>query len=378
MSTPADHQPSKKAAKTPAVPRPSASVLLISPTNQILLLHRVKKASSFASAHVFPGGALSKTHDGAIPDVNDPGRHQDGPAYRMAAVRETFEECGILLAKSKKTGKLFTEISDEEREKGRRDVHSGTVKFGDLLEKWGAVPDTEALIPFTRWVTPGNVPKRFSTQMYLYFLPLGSVSPTKHAAPASTPPGSGLEEEDEIVIPNPTHDGGIEHTAARFLPPNKWIDLARQNRIILFPPQFFLTLLLSPYLAATVTSPSSPTPSISELQLEREKCLDFLRKPRMYDGKPEVSFAEACISPIVLGKGQYGEKGQDGVGGVDKDTAVLVLDRPGKEVEEQEGGKGRRGLREWVVTTRFKGEGPRDVDVRRREDVLGKKTQEKL
>ncbi|CAN9202951.1 unnamed protein product [Alternaria alternata] len=378
MSTPADHQPSKKAAKTPAVPRPSASVLLISPTNQILLLHRVKKASSFASAHVFPGGALSKTHDGTIPDVNDPGRHQDGPAYRMAAVRETFEECGILLAKSKKTGKLFTEISDEEREKGRRDVHSGTVKFGDLLEKWGAVPDTEALIPFMRWVTPSNVPKRFSTQMYIYFLPLGSVSPTKHAAPASTPPGSGLEEEDEIVIPNPTHDGGIEHTAARFLPPNKWIDLARQNRIILFPPQFFLTLLLSPYLAATVTSPSSPTPSISELQLEREKCLDFLRKPRMYEGKPEVSFAEACISPIVLGKGQYGEKGQDGVGGVDKDTAVLVLDRPGKEVEEQEGGKGRRGLREWVVTTRFKGEGPRDVDVRRREDVLGKKTQEKL
>ncbi|KAH8626910.1 hypothetical protein IG631_18928 [Alternaria alternata] len=214
--------------------------------------------------------------------------------------------------------------------------------------------------------------------MYIYFLPLGSVSPTKHAAPASAPPGSGLEEEDEIVIPNPTHDGGIEHTAARFLPPNKWIDLARQNRIILFPPQFFLTLLLSPYLAATVTSPSSPTPSISELQLEREKCLDFLRKPRMYEGKPEVSFAEACISPIVLGKGQYGEKGQDGVGGVDKDTAVLVLDRPGKEVEEQEGGKGRRGLREWVVTTRFKGEGPRDVDVRRREDVLGKKTQEKL
>ncbi|CAN9418044.1 unnamed protein product [Alternaria alternata] len=346
MSTPADHQPSKKAAKTPAVPRPSASVLLISPTNQILLLHRVKKASSFASAHVFPGGALSKTHDGAIPDVNDPGRHQDGPAYRMAA----------------KTGKLFTEISDEEREKGRRDVHSGTVKFGDLLERWGAVPDTEALIPFTRWVTPGNVPKRFSTQMYIYFLPLGSISPTKHAAPASTPPGSGLEEEDEIVIPNPTHDGGIE-THGRTFPATE---------------QFFLTLLLSPYLAATVTSPSSPTPSISELQLEREKCLDFLRKPRMYEGKPEVSFAEACISPIVLGKGQYGEKGQDGVGGVDKDTAVLVLDRPGKEVEEQEGGKGRRGLREWVVTTRFKGEGPRDVDVRRREDVLGKKTQEKL
>lgn len=375
MSTPADHKPAKKQPKIPAVPRPSASVLLISPTNQILLLHRVSKASSFASAHVFPGGALSKTHDGSIPDVDDLARHQDGPAYRLAAVRETFEESGILLAKSKKTGKLFTEISDAEREEGRRAVHAGTNKFLELLEKWGAVPDTEALIPFTRWVTPPNVPKRFSTQMYLYFLPLGSVSPTKNAAPKGTPPASGIEEEDELMIPNPTHDGGIEHTAARFLPPNKWIDLARQNRIILFPPQFFLTLLLSPYLAASVTSPSSPTPSVSDLQLEREKLLDFLHKPRTYAGQPEVSFAEACISPIVLGKGDYGESGQDGVGGVDKNTAVLTLDKPGKEVDAQ--GQGRRGIREWVVTTKFKGEGPRDVDVKRREEILGRQ-KEKL
>jgi 8-oxo-dGTP pyrophosphatase MutT (NUDIX family) len=393
MSTPADHPPAKKVPKTPAVPRPSAryvnitipksserssdiqvyvltsfSVLLISPTNQILLLHRIKKASSFASAHVFPGGALSKTHDGDIPDVDHPSRHQDGPAYRMAAVRETFEECGILLAKSKKADKLFTEISDEEREQGRRDVHSGKAKFTELLEKWGAVPDTESLIPFTRWVTPPNVPKRFSTQMYIYFLPLSSVSPARHTAPKDTPPSSGLEEEHEIVIPNPTHDGGIEHTAARFLPPNKWIDLARQNRIILFPPQFFLTLLLAPYLSPTVTSPSSPIPSLSELQAERENLLTFLSKPRMYDGQPEVSFAEACISPIALGKGSYGDSSQDG--GLDKETAVLALDRPGKEVEEL--GQGRRGIKEWVVTTKFKKEGPRDVDVRRREDVLFK------
>ncbi|KAJ4364085.1 hypothetical protein N0V83_009540 [Neocucurbitaria cava] len=312
MSTPADHKPLKNPPKVPPVPRPSASVLLISPTNQILLLHRVSKASSFASAHVFPGGALSKTHDGEIPDVDHPGRHQDGPAYRMAAVRETFEESGILLAKSKKTGKLFTEVSDAEREEGRRAVHAGKTKFSDLLDKWGATPDTESLIPFTRWITPPNVPKRFTTQMYIYFLPLSSTSPTKHAAPAGTPPNAGLEEEAEIVIPNPTHDGGIEHTAARFLPPNKWIDLARANRIILFPPQFFLTLLLSPYLASSVTSPSSPVPSTAALQIERERCMDFLTKPRAYEGEAEVSFADACISPVVLGKGEYGDKAQDG------------------------------------------------------------------
>lgn len=373
MSTPADHKPSKNPPKVPPVPRPSSSVLLISPTNQILLLHRVRTASSFAAAHVFPGGALSKTHDGEIPAPDSPDRHRDGPAYRLAAIRETFEECGILLAKNKSTGKPFTGVSDEEREEGRKAVHSGKVKFLDLLEKWGAVPDTEALVPFTRWVTPPNVPKRFTTQMYIYFLPLGSVSPTKakgDGGSTKTPPASGLAEEDEIVIPNPTHDGGIEHTAARFLPPNKWIDLARQNRIILFPPQFFLTLMLAPYLSPSVRGPSDPIPSQSELAAERERCMKFITSPRYYHGEEEVSFAEACISPLVLGKGAYGKGEGSQVGKVvDKYTAVLDLNNPGEEVKKQ--GLGRRGLRQWVVTTKFKGEGPRDVDVKPRDEVFG-------
>jgi 8-oxo-dGTP pyrophosphatase MutT (NUDIX family) len=118
-----------------------SSVLLISPQNQILLLHRVQTSSSFASAHVFPGGALSAEQDGEIPPPESPLRHQDSRVYRMAAIRETFEECGILLAKDKKTGRLRADVSDEEREQGRRDVHGGKVKFGDLLERWGVEPD---------------------------------------------------------------------------------------------------------------------------------------------------------------------------------------------------------------------------------------------
>lgn len=320
---------------------------------------------------------MSPEHDGAIPAVDDPGRHQDGPAYRMAAIRETFEECGILLARSKKTGKLFSssDITDEERERGRRAVHSGETMFADLLSQWEAEADTEGLRPFTRWVTPPNVPKRFSTQMYLYFLPIGSTSPAKKASSSSKVPSSATldDEEPDIVIPHPTHDGGIEHTAARFLPPNKWISLARRNRIILFPPQFMLTALLAPYLSATVTSPNSPIPSAEALQEERNKALAFLNRPRMYDGSSEVSFAEACISPIAMGRGMYGEQEQDGVDdtGITKDTAVLALDRPGQEVEAQ--GLGRRGIREWVVTTKFKKEGPRDVALRRRDEVLLKK-----
>ncbi|KAF2792824.1 hypothetical protein K505DRAFT_325879 [Melanomma pulvis-pyrius CBS 109.77] len=370
MSTPADHKPVKNPPKVPPVATPSSSVLLISPTNQILFLHRVRTSSSFASAHVFPGGALSTTHDGAIPPPDSPLRHTDGPAYRLAAIRETFEESGILLAVNPQTGKLFTEISDEEREQGRRDVHSGKVLFGKLLEKWGVRADTEGLVPFTRWITPENVPRRYSTQMYIYFLPLPTASSASSPNTSSGTLGlsaSASAEEDEIVIPTPTHDGGIEHTAARFLPANKWLALARQNRIILFPPQFFLTYLLSTYLSPSVTGPDSPVPALPILQQERSRLLSFLFTPRIYAGERETSFADACISPVVLGKGSYGEKGQDGIGGVSRDTAVLVLDAPGNEVR----GMGRRGLREWVVTTRFIKSGPSDVEVRKREDVLG-------
>ncbi|KAK7180531.1 uncharacterized protein CC84DRAFT_1169964 [Paraphaeosphaeria sporulosa] len=360
MSSPADHKPLDKPPKTPPMPVPSASVLVISPTNQVLLLHRVRTASAFSSAHVFPGGAISPEHDGPIPNITDTNPNQ--PAYRLAAIRETFEESGILLAK--KNGKLFTDIGDAEREEGRKAVHAGTTLFADLLSKWGCEPDVEGLIPFTRWITPPNVKKRFSTQMYIYFLPLGSTLPGNSKSQAS---GDAARLDDveaaDIVIPHPTHDGGIEHTAARFLPPNKWINLANQNRIILFPPQYFLAWHLAPFLAPTVTSPSSPSPSIAELQAERDRLTAFLQS------EAGDEFSKAIISPVALGKGDYGEDKQDGVGGVTKDTAVLRLDYPGPELDKA-GVKGT--MTKWVVTTKFKKEGPRDVRVVERGRILGK------
>ncbi|KAF2197082.1 hypothetical protein GQ43DRAFT_381828 [Delitschia confertaspora ATCC 74209] len=371
MSTAADHTPLKKPPKQAAVPRPSSSVLLISPQNQILLLHRVQTSSSFASAHVFPGGVLSAEHDGEIPAPESPVRHVDGPSYRMAAIRETFEECGILLARKKGSGKdggLWTGVDDEERERGRRDVHAGKVRFGELLEGWGVEADVENLIPFTRWITPPNVPKRFTTQMYLYFLPLSattsesSATSTTSTSSSSTPiPDS--PSESETIIPTPTHDGGIEHTAARFLPPHKWLSLARENKIILFPPQFFLMHILSPFLSSTVTSLSSLNPSISDLSKERLTLLNYLGERRTYKGQDEPTFTDACISPIA-----EISRGGPEYGGVDKGTAILRLDFSGKEA-----GQGRRGFREWVVTTKFKKDGPRDVDVARRDEVLGVK-----
>lgn len=117
--------------KWPA-PSPSASILVISPTNKVLLLKRVKTASSFASAHVFPGGNVDEFHDG----VTAKDEHLDNIVYRNAAIRETFEETGILLSKSP------VEVSDEVRDKGRKDVYNRHITFGDWVKNHGGVPDT--------------------------------------------------------------------------------------------------------------------------------------------------------------------------------------------------------------------------------------------
>jgi hypothetical protein len=115
---------------------------LISPSNEILLLHRVRTSSSFPSAHVFPGGNLSASQDGDIPSVSDPRRHVDGPAYRLGAVRECFEESGILLARRNDGSGAILEVAEDIREQARKDIHAGKIKFVDWVNSQGGIVDT--------------------------------------------------------------------------------------------------------------------------------------------------------------------------------------------------------------------------------------------
>ncbi|TVY24629.1 putative nudix hydrolase [Lachnellula hyalina] len=321
-----------------AEPKPSASILLISPTNQILLLHRVRTSSSFASAHVFPGGNLSASQDGEIPGLKDEGRHVDGSAYRIGAIRETFEESGILLAK-KEDGSLL-EVEEDIREKARKDIHAGKLKFQDWVKSLGGVIDSDALHPFTRWITPPNLPKRFTTQMYIYFLPLTQTSAQNIIS--------------AYIVPTPTSDGGVEHTAALFASCWDWLNQATKGEVMLFPPQYYLMHLLSPFLIP------SPTPlSTQELQKQRDAVLGFLQGDG--DGKG-VKWADKVMSPVGLLM-----RKSDG-------RSVLSLEKPGPELV----GSGRAGDAKRVVLVKFSKEGPRDVEVRWRKEVLDEEKREKL
>lgn len=108
---------------------------------------------------MFPGGNLSAFHEASIPEPDSPERHRDGEAYRLAAIRETFEESGILLAR-KAVGNTtdLLELSDEAREAGRKAVHGNSVRFVDWLRDMGGIPDTGMLkssVPGTeRWAVP--------------------------------------------------------------------------------------------------------------------------------------------------------------------------------------------------------------------------------
>ncbi|KAF1810755.1 hypothetical protein P152DRAFT_475217 [Eremomyces bilateralis CBS 781.70] len=318
----------EKPKKAPPVPRPSASVLLLSPDNQVLLLRRVRTSSSFPSAHVFPGGNVSAAHDGLVPDPLHPDRHRDGPAYRLAAIRETFEESGILLARDP-TGRLI-EVPEAEREQARKDIYAGKVKFVDWVRAKGGEPDTEGLVPYTRWVTPTGVPKRFTTQMYLYFLPVATA-------------GAGgigpLATEKDVVIPTPTHDGGVEHTAARFLAADKWLAMAASGEIIVFPPQVFLLFHVARFLAGRGAEEG------------RRRLVEWVVR----EGDLGVAWKDKVISPDRMG----GVVAKDG-------RAVLSLATPGLELKGSE----RKGTAEWVVFVGFSKEGPRKVEVKTKEEAL--------
>lgn len=121
--------------------RPSASVILLSATNKVLVLQRAPSSTSFASAHIFPGGNVDARLDGCVAPPPSPARHRDGPAYRMVAVRECFEETGILLARSGGGGGLVGLLAAE-RDAAQAGMRAGDVSFAPWLASRGAAADT--------------------------------------------------------------------------------------------------------------------------------------------------------------------------------------------------------------------------------------------
>ena len=90
---------------------------------------------------VFPGG----NYDAAQDD-----------SYQMTAIRETFEESGVLLASSRTQTTL---LSDAVVDSSRKSIHAQQMLFRDFLKEHNLETDRKSLLPFTEWVTPPQVPR---------------------------------------------------------------------------------------------------------------------------------------------------------------------------------------------------------------------------
>lgn len=78
--------------------------------------------------------------------MDDVRRHEDSDPYRLAAIRECFEESGILLAKSKENPQELLLLTDEEREHGRHAIHQNRTDFRTWVTQRGGVPDVGMLL----------------------------------------------------------------------------------------------------------------------------------------------------------------------------------------------------------------------------------------
>ena len=203
-------QPASTAPDAPPQPRPAASIVLVRDCAgglEVLMMERHRAAAvAFAGALVFPGGKVDAADAGnAWPGLDvDAAGPDAGPdrAFRIAAVRETFEEAGILLARSRDAnanggGAL---VGGSEARRLVDVARSGTAsRFADLLGRERLVPALDALVHFGHWITPLWAPRRFDTHFFLAAAPAGQhlvPDPAEAAALLWMRPADVLAEAD--------------------------------------------------------------------------------------------------------------------------------------------------------------------------------------
>ena len=150
---------------------------------EVFLLRRNRHSAFVAGAYVFPGGALDPddrapaTLDlvhGLERSVADARLGDDGAlGFWVAAIRESFEEGGVLLARDGITGAPVDPTVSSRLAPARPSVASGAASFAELLASEALVLDAGALRPFGRWITPAPAPRRYDTWFFVAPAPAG-------------------------------------------------------------------------------------------------------------------------------------------------------------------------------------------------------------
>jgi 8-oxo-dGTP pyrophosphatase MutT (NUDIX family) len=201
---------------TPPPTRDAATVALLrdAPDGpEVYLLRRVRGMAFAGGMHVFPGGSVDPADATAGTAWAGPAPADfaaafgcDEPLARAlvcAAVRETFEESGVLLA-GPSAAEVLADVSTDEWEAERQALEARRQSLSDLLARRRLVLRADLLSPLAHWITPEVEPKRFDTRFFVADVPVGQVC------------RSAGEEADERLWVRP-HDA-LER-GLRMLPP---------------------------------------------------------------------------------------------------------------------------------------------------------------
>lgn len=209
-------------------PRDAATIILTRDGDlgmEVFLMRRHRAQSFLAGAFVFPGGAIDE--DDADPDLSSSVvgptameaaqslQEPDIPARTvfglyMAAIRETFEEAGVLLAYNE-DGDLLQYPDQQMAARlslARRALHKKEMSLRDLAKQEKIHFAFDLLTPYAHWITPFIEKKRFNTRFFLARIPAGQI---------------------------PLHDA-VEMTESRWMSPAEALTANRQTEIQLMPP----------------------------------------------------------------------------------------------------------------------------------------------
>ena len=214
----------------PVTPRDAATVMLLRPAEQpaspgartgygfeVYMLRRKPTMAFAPGAYVFPGGSVDlRDADEEVawagPAVASWGAKlgvspELARALVCAAVRETFEESGVLLA-GPTPDTVVDDTTGDDWEADRQALLDRSLSLAELLARRGLIVRSDLLRPWSRWITPAVEPRRFDARFFA----------------AALPPGQR------------TRDVGGEAAAVQWISPAAALDAGRARQIELWLP----------------------------------------------------------------------------------------------------------------------------------------------
>jgi glyoxylase-like metal-dependent hydrolase (beta-lactamase superfamily II)/8-oxo-dGTP pyrophosphatase MutT (NUDIX family) len=175
------------ASSTPVVPVPAATVVLIRPGRaglEVLLTQRPRSMAFAPDMHVFPGGRVDEgdaaprllrrsivAPEAAALALGGDLTPIEALAVHVAAIRELFEEAGVLLADGGRGG---VPIPVRAASEARSALVGGDAGFESIVDELDLRLRTDLLVPLSRWVTPPTLPRRFDARFFAAGLPAGA------------------------------------------------------------------------------------------------------------------------------------------------------------------------------------------------------------